>query len=235
MMTVSSAVASEKVDEYHLSGSLCNSFHRLRAGCGLRIAIAIFVVTVAPLSAIQAEIGQSSVPSTLHIDVAARPCKSITVGSKRPKRANKNRSQKPGDENGIATSACVEVHSTALEVQEYLQAHGREEKWNLIDEHVGEDAWTFTRKLEKGELLQFTKRDANSDGVNWTSGVVFVQLRIAELDAGFVRVQVSARFQGYGQNPDRFAPPKESWPLDSNAGLENHLISALEAHFKNTS
>jgi hypothetical protein len=234
MMTVSSALATVKFDEDHLSRSLRNSFHHLRAGCERGIATAIFVVMVAPLSIIQAEIGQSSAPPP-QIDLAARPCKSTAVGSKRPKGANKNRSQKPGEENGNVTNACVEVHSTALEVQEYLQARGREDKWNLIEEHVGEDAWTFTRKLEKDELLQFTKRDANNDGVKWTSGVAFVQLRTTELASGFVRVQVSARFQGYGQSPDRFAPPKESWPLSSNAGLENHLISVLEAHFKNAS
>jgi hypothetical protein len=118
MMTVNSALAAVKFDEDQLSRSLRNSFHHLRAGRGRGIAIAVFFVTVAPLSIIQAAIGKGSAPPP-QIDFAARPCKSTTVGSKRPKGANKNRSQKPGEENGNATNACVEVHSTALEVQEY--------------------------------------------------------------------------------------------------------------------
>jgi hypothetical protein len=157
------------------------------------------------------------------------------TGSKPSKATRKSGKKNLGEANAETLRSCLEVHSTALEIQEFLQAHGRQEKWNLIEEQVGEDAWTFTRKLEKDELLQFTKRDANSDGVNWTSGVVFVQVKTAELAAGFVRAQVSARFRGYGQSQDRFAPPKESWPLSSNGGLENYLISVLEVHLKNPS
>jgi hypothetical protein len=138
------------------------------------------------------------------------------------------------DEGADSAGACLEVRSTALEIQEYLQTYAREEKWNLSGEHVAEDAWTFSRKLEKEELLRYTKNDARTDRVNWTSGVAFIQVNTIELNDGFVRVQVSVRFQGYGQSLDRFAPPKEFWPLKSNATFENQLISVLEKHFKST-
>jgi hypothetical protein len=234
MITVSSAHAEENVDEHHVPGCISNSLHRLQAGCGWGFAIALILVIVTPSSSMPAEIAQMSLLPNPAVEVVVRPCKSGSVGSKRAKGAN-NRSQKPGDESGDTTSVCIEVHSTAIEVQEYLQAYGRQEKWNLIDEHVAEDAWTFSRKLEKEELLRYSKNDASTDHVSWTSGVAFVEIKTMELAEGFVRVQIAARFQGYGQNADRFAPPKEFWPLISNGTLENHLISVLEAHFKNLS
>jgi hypothetical protein len=195
----------------------------------------MLAIIVAPLSAIHAERAQSSGPQKPADGVVARPCNSIPAGSKRKKGTNKTRNQKPGEETGDTASTCIEVHSTALDVQEYLQAQGREEKWNLGNEHVAQDAWTFSRKLERDELLHFTKQDVNAQPVDWTSGAAFVQVSIQELDDGFVRVQISARFEGYGQSADRFAPPKEAWPLSSNFTLESQLIFILGKHFKNAS
>lgn len=230
-MTVRSELATKKVDEDRRPVSLSCASHRLWAESGRGISATMLFIMVASFGTIHAALAQSSAPPSSV--VATRPCTSSPAGSKRPKGANK--SKKAGEDSGSAASTCIEVHSTPLEVQEYLQARGREEKWSLMDEHVAEDAWTFTRKLEKDELLLFTKKDASSASVNWTSGAAFVQVMTTEVDAGFVRVQVSARFQGFGQNPDRFAPPKESWPLNSNTSLEHHLIAILETHFKNPS
>ena len=232
-MTVRSKLATKKVDEDQRPVCLSRAFRRLWVESGWGIAAAMLFLMVAPFATIHAAMAQSSSLPNSVVVVVTRPCTSSPAGSKRPKGANKSR--KAGEGSGSPASACIEVHSTALEVQEYLQARGRDEKWNLIDEHVAEDAWTFTRKLEKDELLLFTGKDASSASVNWTSGAAFVQVMTTEVDPGFVRVQVSARFQGYGQNPDRFAPPKESWPLNSNTALENHLIAILETHFKNPS
>jgi hypothetical protein len=218
-----------------LPGRLLGLFRRLRAG-GLRgIGIATVVAILGPLSAIHAGRRQGSAPTQTAVGVVTRPCKSNLAGSKRAKGANKSRNRRPGEETGNTASSCIEVHSKAIEVQEYLQAKGREEKWNLGDEHVAEDAWTFSRKLERDELLRFTNQDANAQPVNWTSGAAFVQVSTLELDDGFVRVQISARFEGYGQGADRFAPPKETWPLGSNFTLESQLISVLGKHFKNAS
>lgn len=164
------------------------------------------------------------------VDPAARPCKAAKE-TKRSKGAGKNSRRK--GEAGADVVSCIEVRSTALEVQEFLQAYGRDQKWSLLDEHVGEDGWTFTRRLEKDELLSLTKKDANAEGVNWTSGESFVQVETLELDGGYVRVRVTARYRGHGQSSDRFAPPKEYWELSSNFGFENQLISALETHMKN--
>jgi hypothetical protein len=201
---------------------------------GGRIAIALLVLAIAPLSAPLAKTTQSTAPQGPSVDGAVRPCKNIASGSKSSKARKKNGKKNRDDEGANSAETCLEMRSTALEIQEYLQTYGREEKWNLSGEHVAEDAWTFSRKLEKEELLRYTKNDANTDRVNWTSGVAFIQVKTIELNDGFVRVQVSVRFQGYGQSSDRFAAPKEFWPLKSNTTFENQLISVLEKHFKST-
>jgi len=233
LMTLNFALKPDKVDAAKLPRILHSYFFGSQARVGWEAAIALLILIFAPLSCATKTKGVA--PGGPSGDSLARPCKNAATGLKSSRATRKAGKQKLDDANAETWRSCLEIHSTVLEIQEFLQAYGREEKWNLIEEQVGEDMWTFTRKLERDELLQFTKRDANSDGVNWTSGVVFVQLKTAELAAGFVRVQVSARFRGYGQNPDRFAPPKESWPLSSSGGLENHLITVLEAHFKNAS
>ncbi len=210
-------------------------FGRFQAEYIMRIAIAAVVAIVGSVSTITAERKQSAALTRTAVGTAARPCNSNPAGSKRKKGTTRNRNQKSGDESENYASTCLEVHSTALDVQEYLQAQGREEKWNLGNEHVAEDAWTFSRKLERDELLHFTKQDANAQPVNWKSGAAFVQVSTLNLDGGFVRVQISAWFEGYGQSVDRFAPPKDSWPLGSNFTLEGQLISILGKHFKNGS
>ena len=113
-----------------------------------------------------------------------------------------------------------------------LQTYVRDLNWKIVDEHIAEDSWTFLRNLERYELLSYTKSDADTVRVTWTSGKAFVQARTAQLQDGFTRVQISARFQGYGQSSDRFVPAKESWHLDSNGTLESQLLFALQTHVK---
>jgi hypothetical protein len=207
------------------------SYFRFRTGLSRKAVLITIVAGVAQLATVPRLAGevffQNSKPAN-----ATRPCENVVTRSRPSKAANKNAKKKLEDSDANAAGACLEVRSATLEIQEYLQAYGREQKWNLTDEHIAEDAWTFTRKLEREELLRYTKKDANTDRVNWTSGLVFLQVKTLELDEKFVRVQVSARFQGYGQNGDRFAPQKESWPMSSNSTLENQLISVLETHYK---
>jgi hypothetical protein len=209
------------------AGILVGGFVRLFSGLKSKFVLIPVVVGLAQLAAISLA-AQVSARNWKPPNTATRPCKIVPDTSKPSKEAKKNGKKRLGDTDG-----CLEVHSTTLEVQEYLQAYGREQKWNLGDEHVAEDAWTFSRKLERDELLRCTQNDANSERVNWSSGLAFVQVKTAELDEGFVRVQIAVRFQGYGQSLDRFAPQKEFWPLSSNGSLEKQLISVLEMHFKN--
>ena len=209
------------------AGILSGSFVRLFFGLKSIFVLIPVVVGFTQLAAISLS-AEVSARAWKPRHIATRPCKIDPDTSKPSKESKKNRRKMLGD-----VDSCLELRSTTLEVQEYLQAYGREQKWNLGDEHVAEDAWTFTRKLEREELLRYAQNDANTARVNWTSGAAFVQVRTAELEEGFVRVQIAARFQGYGQRLDRFAPQKEFWPLSSNGSLEKQLISVLEMHFKN--
>jgi hypothetical protein len=209
------------------AGILAGSFVRLFLGFKSKFVLIPIIIGVAQLASIPLT-AQVSAREWKPLNTATRPCKIAPDTSKPSKEAKKNGKKRLGDVDG-----CLEVRSTTLDVQEYLQAYGREQKWNLSDEHVAEDVWTFSRKLERDELLRYTQNDANTGRVNWSSGLVFVQVKTAELDEGFVRVQIAARFQGYGQSLDRFAPQKEFWPLSSNGSVERQLISALEIHFKN--
>lgn len=208
------------------AGTLADSFVRLFSGLNSKCVLIPVVVGLAPLAAISLT-AEVSARDWKPPNTVTRPCKIVPDTSKPSKEAKKNGKKRLGNVDG-----CLEVRSTTLDVQEYLQAYGREQKWNLSDEHVAEDAWTFTRKLEREELLRYAQNDASTARVNWTSGVTFVQVKTAELEEGFVRVQITARFQGYGQSLDRFAPQKEFWPLISNGSVERQLISALEIHFK---
>ena len=231
-MTLNWALKAENIEVPKLQRISYSYFFGSQARIGWECAIALVILASAPLFVSRAKTTMGFASRSPSVDSLARPCNNVPIGSKPSKGTKKNGKKDLGDAGADSAGACTEIHSTTLEIQEYLQAYGREQKWNLSDEHVAEDTWTFTRKLEREELLRYTKNDANTDRVNWTSGVVFVQVKTLDLDKGFVRVQVSARFQGYGQNLDRFAPPKESWPLSSNRTLENQLVSALEAHYK---
>lgn len=163
--------------------------------------------------------------------VILRPCPAIP-GSSKP--ASKDKPKRKGAVAHLnePAPACLEAKASALDIQEFFQSFVRTQGWNIGEEQGTEDLWTFARYLTKEELLRFAREGLFAGRVNWRDGRTLVQVRTVELDGGFTRVLVSARFEGYGQSVDQFAPPKESWHLDSNGSLENSMVSALEAHFK---
>jgi len=158
---------------------------------------------------------------------SVRPCPADSMNSK-PARETKKKGKGAGS-NEIPP-ACVEVQTPALDVQDFFQSFVREQTWRIGEENVAEEAWSFYRYMDKGELLRFSKEGPFAGRVNWTQGKALIQVRTRELEKGFTRVEVAARFRGYGQSVDRFAPPKDSWLLESNGTLEKTLISALESH-----
>jgi len=163
-----------------------------------------------------------------------RPCPAAPASSTpAPKDKNKGKST-PGSAAGATPGgapACLEAKATSLEIQEFLQTYVREQKWNIGEGRSSDSGWTFFRILEKEELLQFAK-EPPAGRVSWTGGKALVQVRTTDLHGGFTRVQISARFQGHGENADHFAPPQDTWELNSNGTLESAIISALEAHFQ---
>lgn len=146
-------------------------------------------------------------------------------------RKNKTRAKSAAKMEEFA-SACLEAKGSPLEFQEFFQSYVRAQSWQISDEKIVEDGWIFSRSLTKDELLQCAKEGLFAGRVKWTEGKALVQVRTRELDGGFSRVEIIARFQGGGENVDRFAPPRDSWDLESNGALEKILIAALDAHVK---
>ena len=156
----------------------------------------------------------------------SRPCSSSRLNpSKRDKRKAKSAAQAKE-----STFTCLEAKGTSVDLLEFFQSYVREQRWRIGDEKIVEDSWIFSRSLDTDELLQFAKEASFAGRVKWTEGKTLVQITAHELDAGFTRVEVSARFQGIGEGVDRFAPPRGSWDLESTGALGKMLIGALEAH-----
>lgn len=158
----------------------------------------------------------------------ARPCSFAASGSKSKEKAK----SKPAMRRVPSAPACIEAKGSLVELHEFFQSYVRAQNWRIDDERVAQDSWIFSRYLDKEELLQFAKEGAYTGRVRWTEGKAVVQITAHELEGGFTRVEVSAQFQGGGQNVDRFAPPRDTWNLDSTGALEKSLIGALEAHLK---
>ncbi|HYL63622.1 MAG TPA: hypothetical protein VE077_13470 [Candidatus Methylomirabilis sp.] len=158
---------------------------------------------------------------------AARPCQ---AGSD----AEPGKKRKPGKKKETPAVAgepgCLEVHATVIEVQEYLQQYVREQRWDITNEKVAEDAWTFYMQLEKEEIPKYAKPEAGEEHVIWTGGQAYVQAETSEIDDGYTRLQVKVRIDAYGQSRDRFAPQKKSRELASSGALETNLAAALAAH-----
>jgi hypothetical protein len=159
-----------------------------------------------------------------------RSCNASQAGLK-PGHKNKTKGN-AGARADQAALACLEAKGAPLDIQEFFQSYVRAQGWRFGEEKIVADGWIFTRYLDKDELLQFAKEGRFAGRVNWTEGKALVLVTTRELDDSFTRTEVTARLQGLGQNVDRFAPPKDTWDLDSSGLLEKNLIAALEAHFK---
>ena len=131
--------------------------------------------------------------------------------------------------------ACIELSASPFDIQEYLQSFSRDQHWTILEEHVTEESWIFSLTVNKDELLGSTKELSNSEKVQWRSGIALVQISSAALADGFTRTIVRARFRGYGEAADKFAPQREYWELESNGTFEASIVSTLMARFKASS
>jgi hypothetical protein len=166
-------------------------------------------------------------PAAGDASATSHPC-SMAQSSPAHKKKSKNKLR----EEKQVVSACLEAKASPLDIQEFFQNYLRVQGWRFGEERIVADGWMFARYLDKDELLQFAKEGILAGRVKWTEGKALVQVTTREIDGGFTRVEVSARMQGNGQNVDRFAPPKDTWDLDSSGVLEKNLIDALDVHFK---
>jgi hypothetical protein len=159
----------------------------------------------------------------------ARPCASSwnTTAPRSKKKPPKNAPRELQD-----SPACIELSASALDIQEYLQFGLRNQHWTIVEEHVTEDSWMFSLAMSKDDLLGATRAASSSVKVEWRRGMAFVQISSSALGDGFTRTVVRARFRGYGEAADKFAPQREHWELESNGTLEASIVSTLKARFK---
>lgn len=183
----------------------------------------IFVLIVGSLPALPTQTSQST--------SAVRPC---AVSWNAPSEPGKKHSKNPVEAQ-VQTGACIEMSFSVLEIQEYLQAYTRKQEWNISNEQLGEDSWTFARELTKDELLQCTKRTPETETIAWTRGTVSLRVSTVVLADGFTRTVIRTSYRGYGESTDKFAAQKKYWELESNGKLEESLVSALRSHFQSAS
>lgn len=172
--------------------------------------------------------GQEPAASPASHTSLSRPCYALASN---PSKKDRSKPKVDSLSKDLASS-CLEAKGAPVDLQEFFQSYVRQERWRIRGEKIAEDSWIFSRFLEKDELLALVKEGRLAGRVKWTEGRAIVQVATHELDAGFTRVEVSAWFRGGGEGQDRFAPPRDSWDLDSNGILEKMLIAALEEHLK---
>ena len=177
-------------------------------------------LTVLPLEARQAP--DSNAP--------VRSC-DAHQGPKQRKHTKKKKRRRD-DKNAEETGACLELRSSALEIQEYLQAQVRDEEWTIGTEEANENSWIFSRGLNSAELMSYTKDETRPSGITWTGGNAVVRINTTELGDGYTRAMVSAGFRGYGESQDKLVLPREWWPVDSNGSLEASFIALLKSRFE---
>jgi hypothetical protein len=172
------------------------------------------------------EIQQNSSPSAITRACSANPVLGPS-GKKQP--AHKTKHPLPPE----PPPACLEVKGEALEIQETLQALVRDLKWRVHENHASEDSWTFVRSLNVEELEKYADTKVLLEPVEFEYGKAALLVRTADLGQGFVRVQISAQFQGEGKSSDAVVKqPVTSWPLRSKGTLEQELIAALRSRYK---
>jgi hypothetical protein len=200
----------------------------LRAACTQvcffsRLSSMLFVLAILLVKPV-ASSGQTPLETGL-----ARPCASSwnTSAPRTKKKPPKNAPRELPDR-----PACIELSASALDIQEYLQFKVRNQHWTIVEEHVTEDSWMFSLAMSKDDLLGATRAASSSVKVEWRRGVAFVQISSSALADGFTRTVVRARFRGYGEAADKFAPQREHWELESNGSLEASIVSTLKDRFK---
>jgi hypothetical protein len=166
-----------------------------------------------------------------HNAVISRPC--ANSWNSAPVRKRKKRKGEAAELK--VSAACIEISSSVLDVQEYLQSYVRKQQWKILNEDLNEDTWNFSLALNKDKLMESTQLDADSSKVNWSSGIAAVQAASTRLPDGFTRTIIRASFRGYGENQDQFAMQREYWDLPSNGKLEAYFVSVLREHFPGSS
>ena len=160
-----------------------------------------------------------------------RPCSEnpVLAPSGKGKHAQKAKHLLPPE----PAPACLELKGEGIEVQEFLQNTAREQQWRTGENHASEDSWTFVRYFNPDELSKYADTNVLNEPVKFTGGKAAVLVRTSDLENGYVRVQVSARFQGNGKSTDKvWGQPGDVWPLNSKGLLEQEILKPLQTGYK---
>jgi len=162
---------------------------------------------------------------------ASRACSANPVLTSTAKKKNARKVRNPPAPEPPPT--CLEIKGQAIEVQEFLQNRAREAGWRIGENRASEDSWSYVRYLDSEELSRFADTKVLIEPVDFTNGKAAVVVRTIELPDGYVRVQISTRFEGEGRSTDKYsAQPGNIWPLTSKGVLEQELIKALQSGYK---
>jgi hypothetical protein len=191
----------------------------------LTIAVALLILPAAIAASAQSN-SPVATPSTVTYS-SYRPCSTNTVLAPDPKKkVKKSKYPLPHE----AAPACVEIKGQGIEIQEFLQAYVRDQTWRTGENLAAEDGWSFVRYLSDDQLATFANTKNVLGAVVLTSGKAAISVRTTDLKGGFVRVQVTAQFQGEGKSTDKtFTEPGNQWPLSTKGALEQELLTALES------
>ena len=182
---------------------------------------AVFLVAASPVCAAQAN------DSAATRNCSANPVLALSAGKKKSSRKPKN---SPAPE---LTPACIEVRGQAIEVQEFLQNTAREQSWRIGENRASDDTWSYVRYLDADELEKFADTKVLIEPVSFSNGKAAVVVRTTDLSGGYVRVQITAHFQGEGRSTDKVsAQPGNVWPLNSKGVLEQDSLKALQSGYK---
>jgi hypothetical protein len=177
--------------------------------------------------------GAQAAPATHAAQESTRPCSAnpVLAPSAKKKSPRKGKHLLPPE----ASPACIEVKGEPIEVQEFLQSFAREQQWRVGENHASEDTWSFVRYLNTEELEKYADTKVLLEAVKFSSGKSAVAVRTSDAGNGYVRVQITARFQGEGKSEDKMmAQPGNIWTLASRGVIEQELLSTLQSRYKHT-
>jgi hypothetical protein len=194
-----------------------------------RVFYLFLVLPFAWASFARAQTAKQVTPHPGAVGATLRSCSANPVLTSASKKAAKSKHPLPAEPPPV----CREVAGEAVDLQEFLQAQGRTQDWRMGENRASEDSWSYVRYFGTDELDKYADTASLAGAVKFSGGKAAVIVRTTDIGSGFVRVQVTAHFQGEGKSTDSvLGRPATEWPLASKGILENELFSAIEKSYR---
>ena len=174
---------------------------------------------------------QEHLPPTASSSSSARPCSANPVLAYAPSKKSAKHLKHPPAPEPLPT--CIEVKGEPLSIQEFLQNLAREQAWRISDNRASEDMWSFVRYFNPDELDTYADTKVAIESVKFSGGKAATTIRATDIGGEYVRVQISAHFEGEGKSIDpTWKQPATVWPLTSKGVFEKQLVEALQTRYK---